>query len=578
MALRGTNEDRFLRNFELKVIMLIAVIVLLLILVAYPLALVLLKSFSTGEIFSWDNYFKIFTSKLNYIALLNTLYVGLAVTFMATLIGVTTAWLVTRTDIVGKSIIQNLIVLTFITPAYISAIAWIQLLGRSGYINNFFMDFFSIKAPLIKLYSLEGIIFIMGIHLYPLVFLATSNVLYATDPSLEDAATLSGSRGFKMLTTITLPLALPSILSAAILVFIQTISCFGVAAVIGLPAGKYLLTTRVYAALSHYDVRIACAVSVILVIFAGIALFVYRMLLRRKRYIVTTSGTQLPTSIKLGKWKIPITLILFVFLSITVLLPLASIFLSSFLKTWGIPLRLKNLSLKNYETVLFKETVTARAFRNSIVFAAVAATAAIFIGFISSYFFIRTRIAGRRILDFLVTLPLAIPGPVLATAMILSFINPPLLLYNTPWIIIIAYIVAFTPYAVRNVSGALQRIDPALEEIGWISGSSWVRTIKDIMFPLIKSGVFIGWILVFLMAIREIPLSTMLYTQGTETIGTLLFSLGFETGGLEVVSAIAVIVMGVTIIGYLIVEPLGKTKIGRLKDEGKIREFGKAVW
>ncbi|MCD6232672.1 iron ABC transporter permease [Candidatus Aerophobetes bacterium] len=538
--------------------MLIAVVVVLLILVAYPLALVLLKSFSTGEIFSWENYFKIFTSRLNYIALFNTLYVGVAVTFLATLIGVTIAWLVTRTDIVGKSIIRNLIVLTFITPAYIEAIAWIQLLGRSGYINNLFRNFFNMKAPLIKLYSLEGIIFIMGIHLYPLVFLATSNVLYATDPLLEDAATLSGSRGFKMLTTITLPLALPSILSAAILVFIQTISCFGVAAVIGLPAGKYLLTTRVYTALSHYDVNIACAVSVILIIFAGIALFAYRMLLRKKRYIVTTSRTQLPTPIKLGKWKIPIALILFVFLSITVLLPLASIFLSSFLKTWGIPLSLKNLSLKNYGAVLFKEAVTARAFRNSSIFAAVAATAAIFIGFISSYFSIRTRIAGRRILDFLVTLPLAIPGPVLATAMILSFIN----LYNTPWIIIIAYTVAFAPYAVRNVSGALQKIDPALEEIGWMSGSSWIRTIKDIIFPLIKSGVFIGWILVFLIAIREIPLSTMLYTQGTETVGTLLFSLGFETGGLEVVSTIAVIVMGITIIGYLIIEPLGKIKWG----------------
>ena len=114
----------------------------------------------------------------------------------------------------------------------------------------------------------------------------------------------------------------------------------------------------------------------------------------------------------------------------------------------------------------------------------------------------------------------------------------------------------------RNVSGALQKIDPALEEIGWMSGSSWIRTIKDIIFPLIKSGVFIGWILVFLMAIREIPLSTMLYTQGTETVGTLLFSLGFETGGLEVVSTIAVIVMGITIIGYLIIEPLGKIKWG----------------
>jgi len=154
-------------------------------------------------------------------------------------------------------------------------------------------------------------------------------------------------------------------------------------------------------------------------------------------------------------------------------------------------------------------------------------------------------------------MPLAIPGPVLATAMILAWMNPPLRLYNTPWIILVAYVAAFTPYAVRNVSGVIKGMDPALEEMGWMSGAPWARTMRDITVPLIGRGLWAGWILVFLMAFREIPISTMLYTQGTETVGVLLFTLKSQAGGMEVVSAVAVTVVAITLIGQLLVEKLG---------------------
>lgn len=198
----------------------------LLLLVAYPLFLLLLHSFEVNGKPTIASYLKTLTERQNLIALANSLYVSLAVTLLAVLIGVGMAWLVTRTDLPFRRVVRGLIFFTFIIPPYIGVIGWIQLFGRAGYVNVALMRAFDLPAPPIELYSLEGIIAVMAIYLYPLIFWATANALERTDPTLEDAAASSGGTRWRVLTTITLPLALPSILSAAILVFIHMISCF----------------------------------------------------------------------------------------------------------------------------------------------------------------------------------------------------------------------------------------------------------------------------------------------------------------------------------------------------------------
>ncbi|RKZ27130.1 hypothetical protein DRQ26_03480, partial [bacterium] len=221
-----------------------------------------------------------------------------------------------------------------------------------------------------------------------------------------------------------------------------------------------------------------------------------------------------------------------------------------------------NLSLGNYLAIL-QNRLIGSALRNSFIFATLAASAAALLSFVVAYISARTKLAGRGFLDLLATFPLAIPGPVLATAMIFAFMNPPLALYNTPWIIIVAYVVAFTPFALRNLSGSLRSFDPTLEEMIWASGASWLRGLKDILLPLLRPEILTSWILVFLMGLREIPLSLMLHTQGTETVGVVLFSFR-ETIGVEAVSALAVIVILITLTGHLIVGKLGgRLEVGR---------------
>ncbi len=178
------------------------------------------------------------------------------------------------------------------------------------------------------------------------------------------------------------------------------------------------------------------------------------------------------------------------------------------------------------------------------------------------YISARARPSGRAALNVLATLPLAVPGPVLAIALILSFMHRPVELYNTPWILIIGYIVSFMPLALRNASGALRSLDPSLEEAARTSGASWLRSLVDVVLPLVKPGILSGWILVFLFVLREIPLSVMLHTTGTETIGGVLFSLRTGGGGSEEVSALAMIVVLLTLVGSYVIQWLG----GRLEE------------
>jgi iron(III) transport system permease protein len=442
--------------------------------------------------------------------------------------------------------------LIFLTPGYIGTVAWIQLLGRSGYLTRWARANLGILRPPVNLYTLKATTVIMGLYLMPLVYMATRNALRNTDPTLEEAAIAAGAAPTQVIFTVTLPLALPSVLSGALLVFVHGISGFGIPAALALPAGYLVLTTQIYSALGHYDVRKACALAVMLASIMAVTMLIYHVLLRINRHTVTNASDLRQRTLHLGRWGYIVTGVCLLCLILVAIAPLATILMTSMLKAWGLPLIPTNLTFNNYASI-FSVELTGRAFRNSFAYAVISATGTTLLGFVVAYMSIRTRRPGGRFLDFLATMPSAIPSPVLAAAMIFAWMLPPLKLYNTPWIIIVAYVTAFLPYTVRNIAGALRTLHPQLEEMGWMCGGAWLTVLRDVVIPCIKGSLWTSWMVVSLMAFREIPLSTMLYTKGTETVGVLLFLLKTEAGGLEVTSAVAVVVMALTVIGQTVV-------------------------
>ncbi|MCK4258627.1 MAG: iron ABC transporter permease [Halanaerobiales bacterium] len=570
------------RCFNTQYIILIVVGIFVAVLVLYPFLILVAKSFGItihGGKLTLNAYIKAFKDPQTLAALRNTLYVASGVTILTSVIGGFLAWLVTRTNLLFKKGITLIVFLTFIIPSYIMAVAWIALLGRNGYINRMLMDLFNLKYSPINIYSLTGVIFVMTLHLYPLVFMALSNALKRTEPSLEKAAILSGASRFKALTSVTLSLIMPSIFSIGLLVFNRAMASFGVATLLALPGGKHILTTRIFSALSSLDLSLATAISMILIICSGVVFFVHNLFLQKKQYTVITSSSCSPIPISLGFWRIPITILVFLFLIFTALLPLMTIIISSFLKKWGLDISMHNFTFANYYTILFEEELTIRAFRNSVLFGIVAATIVTVIGSVVSYISNGTALKGNKLLEFWATWPMSIPGTVIAVAAILAWINPPLKLYNTAWIIIVTYIVVCLPLVVKNVSGLIQNMDFTLEKAARISGASWARTYKDITIPIIMPGLKTGWILSFLMVIREIPISVMLYSYGRETIGVLIFNLRSDVGGLETISAIAVILIILTIAGHLGIEKFGRSRLEVSQNNpSRIKKCKEKIW
>ncbi len=555
-----TKECKF-NSWQLLMGGLVALILILVVL--YPLAVLLLYSLGVSVHsfdFSLVKYWDAFSDIKTIISIKNTLYIATGVTLMAGLLGGGLAWLISRTDLPGKRIFRVLIFLAFVIPSYILAVAWIELFGRNGFFNRIMKEWHFIDEP-INIYSLEGIIIIMAIHLFPLVFMSLSSALKMSDISLEKASRLAGAGRLRTLLSITVPLIMPSILSIGLLVFQQTMACFGVAAVIGLPSGKYILTTRIYSALNGLDLPMATASSGILLLCSGLVFILHNISLRKKRYIHVNSRSQTPELIPLGRWKIPVVSGVAGILTLTTLIPLGTLIFSSFLKKWGMELSLENFTLINYRAIFMEQATAVRAIRNSICFGAGAASIAAVLGATVVFISNKTRLKSRKAIEFAATWPLAVPGTVMAVAATLAWINPPFKLYATPWIIIITYVAACLPFAVRNVNGLMQEMDPVLENAARISGASRFQSYQDITLPVIMPGIRTGWIMSFLMALREIPISIMLYSVGSETIGVLMFNMRSDSGGLETISALAVLVILLTVIGNVLIEKFGKSRM-----------------
>ena len=527
------------------------------VLVIYPLIMLVLNSVGISVnnfSFNLKDYFKLFFDQQFLGALVNTLYLALTVSILSSLIGGGLAWLVTRTDLSGKGIIDFLVFLTFIIPSFIMAVSFIELFGKNGIVTNLFLETWKANTFPLEIYSLGGVILVMTINLYPLVYMTLSNALKNSDNSIEEAAYLDGAGRLKVLFSITIPMIMPNLLAVGLLVFARTVACFGVAALLALPAREYILTTYIYTALSSLMLSQATTVSVILILLTGTIFLIQSSFLKNRDYITLSSNSSRPAELSLGRAKKPVIGIIFCFFFITTILPLIVILLTSFLKAFGLDYQLSNFTLANYRYIFLEQRLMIRVFRNSIIYGLLSATIALLLGSLAAYLANRSSFRGRKMVEFFASWPMAIPGIVIAVAAILAWINPPLKLYNTPWIIIVSYVTASLPLVVKNVSGLIQNIDQELEETAWILGASYLKTFRWVIIPLIKSGLRTGWILSFLFVLREIPISLMLYASGTETIGVLLFNLRSDSGGLETLSAFAVILLLLTVAGHLLIK------------------------
>jgi len=542
-------------NFDRRYLLMAATGVFVLLVVIYPLWQVLFRSFLDAGVLSLKSYQKVFSYPSYYRALLNSVWISCATAAMCMVLGTLLAFLVIRTDLPGKKTLRTLLVLPYALPSFFAAIAWIQLLGPQGYLARLFLEVLGFATVPWNIYSAGGIVFVLTVHYFILVFITVAGALERMDASLEEAARTSGAGTYQVMRQITLPLVLPAIMAGGLLAFIGALANFGIPALLGMRARFFVLTTSIYYALAIPDFGLATALSSMLVLVALVTMALQFGVQRGESRFTVISGKAVhPSELKLRSIRhllFLMTSALVLFISI---LPILSMILTALMRYWGAPITAANLTLQNFNYVLSFEAAQ-RAIMNSLFLGAVAATVAMLVGTVISYLHVKAKLRGSRVLDFLATIPYAVPHTVIAIAMILAWARPPVSLYGTLWIILVAYLAVYLPFAVRTTNSTLQQVHDSLEEAARTSGAKLLPRLRDIILPLARPGMIAGWILVFMPALRELTVSILLYAYHTETIGVVVYNLQ-DAGYREIAAALASIVMGLLIFGNMLIRKL----------------------
>jgi iron(III) transport system permease protein len=444
-------------------------------------------------------------------------------------------------------------IVPFISTSFIGALAWI-LLGspETGLINQFWR-FLGNDEALINIFSLEGIIFVIALYEMPFVFLMVGGALRSMDPALEEASLSSGAGLWRTTTRVTLPLVLPAILASSLLVFVLAAEQFGVPAVLGTPARIRVLTTSIVATNTFYPPQhgLGAALCVTLLVIALLGLWLQRRALADRSFTTVGGKGSQPRRITLGPFRWVLLGVCCLYLLLAVVLPFSTIFLSSIRTLWTADFRWEQFTLAHYHWILFEYPTTLRAIRNSLFLAVVGATVTILLCALISFLSLRTKLPGRNLLDYLSMLPLGFPGVVLAYGLLQVWINPPLVLYGTIWILFIAYLTRYLPIGVRATSATLVQIHQELEESSLSCGANWFQTFKRITLPLLKPGIIAGWILLFIAFSRELSASILLYSPGTEVLSVVLYDLQ-QNGQFREISALAFIQIAASVVLVLV--------------------------
>jgi iron(III) transport system permease protein len=520
-------------------------IVTLVVLIVLPLVSLLWGSIAADEGPTFEYFQRAVSSRLYLTALINSLVLGAWTGLFSVLIGVPLAWAVARTNLPFKGFVKFTASLSYLSPPFLTAIAFVNLFSpNAGLINAFVRDVLGLPWLIFNVFSMTGLVLVTVLHTFPYVYLLATSALQSVDASYEESAQILGAGKLRTALTITGPLVAPAILSGALLAFVNAIALFGSQAIIGLPGRLFTLPTRIYALFDYPpQYGLASALSLIFVAITVVALYLQRAYLAKRSYVTMGGKGVRPQLIDLGAGRWALFGFCVVVFIVAILLPYAALIAVSFSKSWGLAFW-KNLTLANYTFVLFEYDVTQRAIANSLVLAIAAATIAALLGAMIGWIDLRTKIPGRRLLDYISLIPLGLPGIVMAVALIQFWLRMPVALYGTLGILLLAYTARYIPLGVRAANSALRQVDPSLEESARILGASWAMTMREVTLPLIRPGLFAGWVLVFVPAIQELSASILLFSSDSITLAVAVYNL-YETGYVEPVSALAIVNMAI---------------------------------
>lgn len=541
MLLRHTKRGSRSEDRLLSLVLLIAIVLTL-----TPVLRLFLEGVTEGNQFSLGLMREVLTQSSTHSALLHSLTTAGLGTLVSVVIGSTFAFLVALTDLRAKGALVFCLMIPMMIPPQITALSWTQIMGPSSVLLKTLGMAPPLGAPQ-PLYSPGGIILLLGVQHTSIIFLTLRAGLRAIPQEAVEAARISGAKGLRVWWQIIVPLCLPSLAAGIAITFVTALGNFGIPAMLGIPAGYATLPTLIYQKLAGLGTSVLAEVAVLAMLIGSVAIcgILAQRFFQSRQCVHLVGSTSRPLAIPLGRARLPIEAALWTVVAVILVLPMLGLLATSLVPAYGVALRLDTITLSSWHEALFRQPATSRAFFNS--FSLSIGTALVLIAICLPLAWLMERNPTRlgRIFDGLVDLPYALPGVVLAIAMILLLIKLPFTdatLYGTIWIIFLAYLARFMTVMFRPIQASIRQLDPAMNEAAQSVGASLFQRLRSIILPLNAPSAAAGAILVFLTAFNELTVSALLWSSGTETLGVLIFNLD-DSGETVMASALAMTIV-----------------------------------
>jgi iron(III) transport system permease protein len=541
-----------------------AVVLALVFLMALPLGWLVWMSVGGAAGATLTHYAGIVQSPALLKALWNTVVLSFWVGLASIAVGAPLAWLTARTDLPAKGLIRSLVLASFVTPPFLGAFAWVMLAGpNAGLLNVLWRDATGAADPLVNVFTMPGLVFVVTMYTFPYVYIMIANTLALIGSDLEEAAAILGAGRVAVARTVTLPMVAPALVSGFILAVLQALALFGSPAILALPAGFHTITTQIWALFQYPPkVELAAAVSMPLLLATALLLLVQKRLLGRRGYAAVGGKGGQRRAIPLGVWRWPALLGCLGVMAAAIFLPYGILAKAALARAWAQPLTWSNLTLANFSFTFFEYSATQAAIVNTLELGVMTATVGAVGVALLSYVANRRLVLGHQLVAFLALAPIVIPGVVLAVALFIAYTRPPFVLYGTLAILFVAYLTKEMPVGYAQSDATFRAIPPELEDAGRILGAGRLRILRDVTAPLARSGIIAAWCFIFIGVIRELSASIILFTPATKVMSVVIFDLK-EEGQFGAIAVLGIVMLVLTFATVALVQrALGRDVLG----------------
>ena len=516
-----------------------------------PLGALLMTAFSEDTIYgpgdlTLENFKDAYSSSRILLLIWNSFVFAAGGSALTILMGGLVAWAVERTDMPGRDLFHGFTLLTFALPGLLTTMAWMLILSPNvGWLNALLRETFGLQSAPFNIYTMGGMMWVMAAHYFPLAYLLLGPAFRALDVRMEEAAMTSGARQSQITFRVTMPMMRPAILSTLLLLFIRGIESFDIPRLVGKPARIPVFTTEIQDAIrgSHPEVGNASALSLTLLAICILTVYLYRRSTSNAEAYATITGKGYrPTSFNLGVWRWPLSIGIGLMFFIALGLPLFTLFWQSLFQKIAQPFLQSGgpVTFANYLFVL-RYPIFVDAVKTSVSLGAMSASFVVLLTMILAWIAQRSLKRYGWLLDVAAFLPIAFPSIIVGASILFAYLVLPIPIYNTIWILLVAYVTLFMPYGMRFASGGLLQIHKELEEAAQTSGASQGQMFYRILMPLLAPIALSAWVYIFVLSVRELGASIMLVGPGTHVLGSISLTMWEEGGSYGAVCALGII-------------------------------------